>query len=508
MKTIVFRSASASAAPALLLGLTRLVLLCPLALPCVSGTRSFRAAEHDRASSLGTPAGLQKRGKPDVREPIPKTVLPPSPLKGLDGPASLKPQLFFLFMVYVKINNEEVWDRFFSPAVRGVDYQALVHCKSEASCKANIKSLHRFEIISSVETRYCFNLVNGMNALLKAALLRAGKGASSDKFIFVSDSTLPVKPFHYMHSRLTSDSNSDFCIFPRNEWAEVSETYLNSPRRTSVTRVAVKHHQWVVLSRAHAMESVEQARKHQTLMADFQLNTGFKNTGCLDEFWHFLTIYKSLQLSGSPTTVHLQGFNGGPLSTTDYEIQGRCNTFVHWVPRASGTSNNVTLLADALLRDPGTDLAPASETRPASIARLSRSSLLEVRSSPFLFVRKVEDKCQFSGCSSLAQAFDSIVFSSTPQSAPVVDVPWRGQGAWLDTRRSVVRISAESGSLRLTGADAGMEAKGSYCKDDIRVVFANGFEAEATLSPDGVLLHWKNGVTWGRALTNSTASGP
>lgn len=483
-----------------LFNVASLVLLCTLSGSVVSGARSLRVSAHDHGVSADTPTGLQRRTEPQNAGPLPQA-LPPSASQA--GSAGVKPQLFFLFMVYVKINNEEVWDRFFGPAVRGVDYQALVHCKSEASCRSNIKSLHHYEIISSVETRYCFNLVNGMNALLKAALLRAGTGNVHDKFIFVSDSTLPVKPFHYMHGRLTADSNSDFCIFPRNEWAEVSERYLNDPRHTSVTRVAVKHHQWIVLSRAHSVESMKHAREHQNLMSAYQLNMGFRNTGCLDEFWHFLTVYKPIQLTGNPATIHLQGFNGGPLSTSNYEIQGRCNTFVHWVPRASGTNNNVTLLASALLHDPGTDMAPASETRPASIARLSQKALAELRESPFLFARKIEDRCDFSGCESLAQAFDSYVFSSSPEAAPKIDLPWRGEGDWLDTRRSLVHITSAEGSLRLRGANSGMDAKGSYCKDRITVVFENGFSAEAALSSDGVLLHWTNGVTWGRAV-NST----
>mmetsp|Transcript_120566 Transcript_120566/g.375381 ORF Transcript_120566/g.375381 Transcript_120566/m.375381 type:complete len:483 (+) Transcript_120566:87-1535(+) len=469
--------------------------LCALSFATgASAARSLRVLARDGASSEGTPSGLQNQNAA-----VPQLPAPPAAA----GAPGVKPQLFFLFMVYVKINNEEVWDRFFSSAVRGIDYQALVHCKSEAACKSNIKSLRRFEIISSVATAYCFNLVGGMNALLKAALLRAGAGTPFDKFVFVSDSTLPVKPFPYVYRHLTGDSDSDFCVFPRNEWAEVSETYLNAPLRTPVRRVAVKHHQWIILSRRHAAESVKREGDHQDLMEEFQLNMGFGNTGCLDEFWHFLVIYRALELTGRPETVHLEGFGGGPLSTTMSEVQGRCRTFAHWVPRASGAANNATFLAGALSRDPGTDMAPASETRPASIARLSQPSLAELRSSPFLFVRKVEDFCEFSGCESLAKAFDQLVFAPSPKALPGLSVPWRGAGQWLDTQRSNVAITSQSGTLHLAGANAGMTAKGSYCKDSISVVFMNGFKAKAELSSDGILLKWDNGATWGRVTDAS-----
>lgn len=414
----------------------------------------------------------------------------------------IKPQLFFLFLVYVKINNEAVWDRFFASAVRGVDYQALVHCKSEASCRSNIRSLHRFEIIPSVETQYCFDLVSGTNALLKAALLRSGAGSPLDKFVFVSDSTLPVKPFAAVQRQLTANEASDFCIFPRNEWAEVTETFVNGAVRASVMRVGVKHHQWVVLGRKHAMKAIQLAGTRQDLMHEFQLNMGFKNTGCLDEFWYFAILFDSFNLTGHPTNIHLQDFNGSPLSSANYEVQGHCNTFVHWVPRASGTHNNLTTMAQALLKDPGTDMTQATETRPASIARFSQTALAEMRSSSFLFVRKVEDGCSFSGCETLAEAFDNLVFSEPPRALPggEQEVTWRGAGTWLDNKRNPVSITGRDGSISLEGTGSKMKAKGSYCRDRITVVFTNGYKAQATLSADAVQLHWHNGVIWGRLV--------
>jgi len=475
----------------------RIVILAALC-RTVYSARGLRTSLADgRVPPNGAPAGLKVTAPP---------LLPGSTEPGTSAPLA-KPQLFFLFMVYFKINNEDVWDRFFASAVRGVDYQALVHCKSEAGCKANIRS-QRFQIIQPVATQYCQNLVKGMNALLKVALQLAMTGTSVDKFIFVSDSTLPVKPFRYVYDQLTADSSSDFCVFPRNEWAEVRETFLNSPMHSSTTHVAVKHHQWIVLSRAHALVSVKRELERQNLMTDFQLNMGFGNTGCLDEFWHFLVIFSSLNLTsaGGPMAIHLSGFNGSPLGTADREPQGRCDTFVHWVPRASGTSNNVTQIAQSLLMDPGTDMAPASETRPASIGRLSRAALVRLKSSPFLFARKVNDGCSFSGCESLVEAFDSLVFSSPPRPLAGTGAPWRGHGAWRDSRQALVNITSHDGSLRLIGSDETMQAKGYYCQDRISVIFSNGFRAKAALSLDGTQLHWHNGVAWGRVEGTRNAS--
>jgi hypothetical protein len=435
------------------------------------------------------------------RETLPNEIPPPA----MGGTA--KPQLYFLFMVYVSIAHEGIWKNFFASAVPSVDFRALVHCKSEASCRQNIVSQEIFEIIPSVETQYCLDLVSGMNALLKAALGKSAEGGSVnmlDKFVFVSDSTLPVKPFAVTQHQLTTSATSDFCIFPRNEWAEVTQGYTaQNPMQVPITKIAVKHHQWIVLSRKHAELSVSKALEMKDIMQQFQLNAGFRNTGCLDEFWHFATIFNTLELGSSPETVSLQDFGGGPLSTGNYEIQGHCDTFVHWLPRASGKDNNMTQLAQALSDDPGTQMTPVTEKRPASIQRLSKHSMARLRESPFLFARKIEEGTVFSGCSSLDQAFDALIFSTPPRELPVEAATWRGQGQWLDNRQLPVTVSSMDGSLQLSGQDSTMQAKGSYCNNKIEVVFTNGYRATSELSADGQWLRWDNGVAWQRPLAGS-----
>mmetsp|Transcript_69674 Transcript_69674/g.130006 ORF Transcript_69674/g.130006 Transcript_69674/m.130006 type:complete len:485 (-) Transcript_69674:88-1542(-) len=416
-----------------------------------------------------------------------------------------KPMLFFLFMLYDKINHEELWNRFFTPAVQSVDYRALVHCKSESSCRQNIKSMHRFEIIPSVPTTYCTDLVAGMNALLKAALAMRGTAASDrDKFIFLSDSTVPVKRFAVMQHRLVMDEPhaSDFCIFPRNEWAEVTSVTGGSGER--VTQVAVKHHQWIILSRRHAVQAVEHANEHMDLMQRFQLNVftasnSWRNTGCLDEFWHFAALFGSLRFQDEPQSIFLQDFTGEPLATNNYEIQGECSTFVHWPPRASGLVNNMTSLAQELASDPGTTVTPPSDQRPAVIRRLSKTSLMAMRNSWFLFARKVDSSAEFAGCGSLAEAFDGLVFAETPRPPASQEATWPGQGSWLDNRRSQVSIITNDGSLALKGVAPDMDATGSYCGDSMKVTFSTGYSASATLARDGQHLVWSNGVTWVRA---------
>mmetsp|Transcript_43344 Transcript_43344/g.102042 ORF Transcript_43344/g.102042 Transcript_43344/m.102042 type:complete len:507 (+) Transcript_43344:63-1583(+) len=477
----------------------------------VAHNRGYEDQSSVQAARGGNPGDVAVQGvRPDMSvSHNPDTTAPlPGPMLTSAAPQILgaeKPMLFFLFLVYDHINHEDTWARFFAPAIQGTDYRALVHCKSEESCRKNIRSLHRFEIIPSVPTTYCTDLVAGMNALLKAGLtLRPSGGSASDKFIFVSDSTVPVKPFATVQRRLTMAEahSSDFCIFPRNEWAEV--TGLAAGSGQSMTQVAVKHHQWIILNRKHAQQAVAHASEHMDLMQRFQLNTmsspnTWRNTGCLDEFWHFAALFGSLSFQEEPTSIFLQDFTGEPLATNNFEIQGECSTFVHWPPRATGLFNNMTVLAQALSADAGTLVAPPSDLHPAVIHRLSKSSLLAMRSSWFLFARKVDSNAEFAGCGSLAEAFDNLVFSEEPRLPAGHTATWAGQGSWLDNRRAVVQIRTSEGALELSGAAPDMDAKGSYCGNNMKVVFSSGYSASATLSPDRGSLTWSNGVKWIRA---------
>jgi len=410
-----------------------------------------------------------------------------------------KPQLVFLFLVYDRINNEEIWDRFFAPAVHGIDFIALVHCKSLAGCQRNIRSPHRYEIIPSVETKYCVDLVSGMNALLQAGVSYAGRSARpDDKMVFISDSTLPVKPFTAVQNRLLgTGTSSNFCIFPRNEWAEIQE-----PASTGLVpsiRAAVKHHQWMILSRAHAEQVLQRGHEYRDLMQQFHMNTfsTLKNTGCLDEFWHFAIIFGTIAHATNPQMIQMTGLAGRPLSTTDYEIQGQCDTFVQWVPRAAGAANNMTALTKLLSADAGVDMTPASDKRPAAFHRFSKNSVLQMRDSWFLFARKVDDKAGFAGCEPLVEVFDKLIFSTPPQQF-TVPATWVGQGNWVDTRNLMVTITSHEGAIRLVGKGSGMDAKGTFCNNKIEVVFANGYRASATITPDNQYLSWDTGVTWRR----------
>ncbi|CAL1156198.1 unnamed protein product, partial [Cladocopium goreaui] len=214
---------------------------------------------------------------------------------------------------------------------------------AEALDSAGFRRNHPiFNLIETVETEYCFGLVSAMNRLLGEALA-SGPGHRNDKFVFVSDTTLPVKPFKTIQRQLTSDDTSHFCFFPVHwlEWSNTSglfgflkdfNPWHDASRETE--RMALKHHQWMVLSRRHAEKAVKADGMFPSLLKELKVNSGLPGTvsGCDDEFWHFNALYSGVNVTGSLETasVHFNGIAGEDIKYDSHRLQGQCDTFVYW----------------------------------------------------------------------------------------------------------------------------------------------------------------------------------
>jgi len=178
----------------------------------------------------------------------------------------MTPKVYFLFLAMDKISNLGIWKSFFNGASPDM-YRVLVHCKFREPC---VQQLHGspFELVSTVPSYYCTDLVSPMNQLLNMALQDAYGSHPNDKFAFVSDSTLPGKPFPHVHAALTGRTGSDFCVFPSKEWADTL-TYDGQ------MSMLPKHHQWSVLGRDHAQLTWKlwQSGKMHDIMYRFRMNT-------------------------------------------------------------------------------------------------------------------------------------------------------------------------------------------------------------------------------------------
>jgi len=304
-----------------------------------------------------------------------------------------EPRVYFLFLAVDKISNVDVWTSYFHTAVNADAYRAYVHCKT-ASCKTQIEG-SPIRPVPTVENSYCTDLVSPMNALVDHALRQdLGDSHPADKFVFLSDSTLPAKPFSFVMSKLTAHTRSDFCMFPVSEWAELES--LDGPM------VLPKSLQWITLSRTHAEESVrlwaDRLRPDSVTrrrMDQLELARRTKNYGCLDEFWYVLALNGPLQSNGGAirpvNTSNISGVSLDLASTGEGRgWQGVCDTFVLWSSFLKAGHHNPF---ERLFSDLDTGSVPhwGSVTRPGWWDSLTEAGMKAFRRSDFLFVRKFID---------------------------------------------------------------------------------------------------------------------
>lgn len=335
------------------------------------------------------------------------------------------PIVHFLFLAVGKVNNIDVWKSFFANAPAD-KFRAYVHCKVP-ECTQSVAGSPLVSI-PMVPSYYCADLVTPMNHLLNEALQRNGPGQNpADKFVFVSDSTLPAKPFSQIYDTLAARSGSDFCVCSVKEWA------TRRQQAGVPVEMAVKHHQWSVLDRSHA-EKVSQVWRggapmvHDFLMR-FEMNlpprsrsvktfTGSSDTGCLDEFYHMAAIYGTLPYveSKNDTLVSLPEFTNTPLHVAaTVDLQGSCDTFVAWPEYAKGrdqpfntTGNNAFKRLYANL-DPLSVPYSGDTSKPGYWDTISSHGMRAIRASEFLFVRKFADSPKVADGGNFASLYRQLV---------------------------------------------------------------------------------------------------
>lgn len=334
------------------------------------------------------------------------------------GTANRPPRIFFLFLAVDKISNFQAWKNFFATADPNL-YRAFVHCKLP-QCLQFVQGSFMIPV-PTVPSYYCTDLVSPMNQLLGHALNNdPGFENPSDKFVFVSDSTLPAKPFSEVYRTLSMRQGSDFCAFPAGEWADI-------PGAQGGIELAVKVHQWMVLERAHAINScvLWASGKNHDLMQRFYMNynsftynnntyADHRNFGCLDEFWHMATLFGTLSHTDATrdAVVSLQMFTGSPLRiTASAGWQGACDTMVIWskylhAPGANPFSQLHTSL------DPPSIPHGGNDQRPGWWDTISTTGMQAIRNSGFLFVRKFVDGPRLADGNDFTEAYTRIVLQA------------------------------------------------------------------------------------------------
>ena len=150
-----------------------------------------------------------------------------------------KPTVALLFMVYDQIDHEAIWDEW----LRGHADKFHVFVHSKHPVRIGLKSVP-VTVVPSIPTEWgTFSLVEAQVQLLNHALDRH----SAMKFVFLSNSCIPVKEVDVVYDELISTYPSNILlsnptqVFPRYDAVKL-------PEKDNI----VKHSQWTILNRPHA----------------------------------------------------------------------------------------------------------------------------------------------------------------------------------------------------------------------------------------------------------------
>jgi len=156
--------------------------------------------------------------------------------------------IHFMFELHDHLTHPEVWGRFFKDCYKGA-CMIWAHCTDHAACQKDyLMTLLNVKVVSTVYSQRGADLVTPFVHMMRnaMALTKDWSHLVSEKFVVISDSTLPAKPFKTVYEALSKHGDSDWCSATPMQWAsaEIEGQHM----------ALVKHHQWAVLNRADAQE--------------------------------------------------------------------------------------------------------------------------------------------------------------------------------------------------------------------------------------------------------------
>mmetsp|Transcript_41072 Transcript_41072/g.64215 ORF Transcript_41072/g.64215 Transcript_41072/m.64215 type:complete len:513 (-) Transcript_41072:51-1589(-) len=279
-----------------------------------SGDQSWdhrRIDENDNSSlaSLGRSASWSERRNLEllaVRQVLDRAAqidaLMPNVTNLVQNTTEVVRKVAFLFLVRDAIENEEVWDSFFETA--SIDkYSIYVHRASPGN--ETSEPLRKWGAVSVPRVPSAWCALSGAEA---AVFSEALANQANTQFALISDSTVPLKSFQYMYSQLvTKSSNTSKLCFSY-------DAAMN----------ALKHHQWVVLSRQHAFKFVQNSEAAVNTV--YQDSLGDGRECCSDEVVVTAALFPD---ADKPSADEYESRHG---------IEKKCLTWVSWGDDLKGTN--------------------------------------------------------------------------------------------------------------------------------------------------------------------------
>ena len=154
------------------------------------------------------------------------------------NPIKNNKKIAFCFLIYDKINLEELWHIFFNNIDKDL-YNIYIHYKINSP----LKYFEKNKLNNCIPTKWGdISLVNAQNLLLKEAI----KDEENEHFIFLSNSCIPLKNFDFIYTNLNTnysyfDISPNKNCFPR---CNKLKPYINLKK-------IQKSAQWCILNKKH-----------------------------------------------------------------------------------------------------------------------------------------------------------------------------------------------------------------------------------------------------------------
>jgi hypothetical protein len=195
-------------------------------------------------------------------------------------------KIAFLFLIYDEIANEQLWRNFF----RKIDktrYSIFIHWKYETT----LRYFDAHKLKCPVATEYAEpSLVKAQNLLLREAL----KDPENERFVFLSNSCIPLKPFAFIYRTLISEELSYFNVAKDEHIYQIPRAQ-NELAAAFGDKNVKKASQWSILTRP-----IAQILAESDTYLDAIFETGKKQLA--DEYFyisylHFLDKLSEIRLS-------------------------------------------------------------------------------------------------------------------------------------------------------------------------------------------------------------------
>mmetsp|Transcript_37824 Transcript_37824/g.67412 ORF Transcript_37824/g.67412 Transcript_37824/m.67412 type:complete len:377 (-) Transcript_37824:9-1139(-) len=247
-----------------------------------------------------------------------------------------KQKVAFIFLTMRDLAWPGLWQSFFEEAPAG-DYSIYVHqaaVKDDSAREQHPLPLSKFGAIAVPWVRTAWCALFGVEV---ATLFEALRDPRNSQFVFISDSTIPLKNFAYVHQELmeVAPTSSRVCLAEAAKYRRVipemitQETTQGCFFRDFLREInprAMKHHQWLTLARRHAQAIVENAAAaliiYEGVWAEAAPDVDM-GEGCSDEAVPVIAILNSLDAAGRSS-------GNTWTDLTRLGVEQDCLTYVRW----------------------------------------------------------------------------------------------------------------------------------------------------------------------------------